>query len=139
MSFTKQLSICFFCLVAVSPIFAQPTELPEDCGRLISGTDARYAIYAYCPSLPQLSAEQALELVIALLEGTNRRSGHTVIVFVRTESVPDRDRWRSERGLLSRSWSQGFVGVYHTRSQLLTVRTVTDDGWRDVYLPTARN
>ena len=117
---------------------AESADLPNDCGRLLSGVLARDAIYVYCPDLPQLSSEQALDLVIAVLEGTDRRAGHTVIVFVRNELVPDRDRWRSESGWLIRRWSPGFVGVYHTRSQMLTVRTVADDGWREVYLPTSR-
>ncbi len=61
-----------------------------------------------------------------------------MIVFVQHESLIDEDRQRVRRGWLIRDWGDALVGVYHTQSQLLTVRSAEDDGWREVYLPTAR-
>ncbi len=85
-----------------------------------------------------MDAEQALSVVIAVLDGTTRISGDTRIFFFRDESVLRRDRWPTDQGKLIESWGSAFVGVYHTHTQLLTVRSTTDDEWREIHLPTTR-
>ena len=131
--------ICISLLFPFSTSAEVSPDLPEDCGRLISGPPARDAIYVYCESLPQLTEEQALSLVIKVLNGTTRAAGEVRIFFFRDESVLHRNRWPADQGRLIDSWGGALVGAYHTQSQYLSVRTETDEGWREIYLPTARN
>ncbi len=135
---TSMLRLLCVLSVLISPTNAESPELPADCGRLLNAAYFRYAIYVHCPALPQLSAEQAQSLVMALLDGTDRPAGHTMIVFVQDESLFDRDRQRVRSGWLISDWGDDLVGVYLTQSQLLTVRSAEDEGWREIYLPTAR-
>ena len=125
-------------LLMASSLSANANDLTEECGRLLNGPDHWDTIYVYCPSLPQMNAEQAQSLIIAVLCGTTRISGDTRIFFFRDESVLRRDRWPADQERLIESWGTAVVGAYHTRSELLTVQSIDKDEWREIFIPTAR-
>ena len=140
MMFTSQRRLLFIaCLFIVLPFSASPDDPVEECGRLLSGPGRRDTIYVFCPNFPQLNAEHARDVLIAVLDGTTRISGDTTIFFFRDESVLLRDRWPADRGRLIESWGSAVVGVYHTRSQFLSVRSTTNGEWQTLHLPTTRN
>jgi len=126
------------CLLLASSLSANATDPTEECGRILNGPSSWDTIYVFCPSLPQMNAKQAQSLVMAVLDGTTRKSGDTRIFFFRDESVLHRDRWPADHGRLIESWGTAVVGTYHTRSQLLTVRSTDKDEWREINMPTER-
>lgn len=136
---SKWRHVSIFCLLSIFPLAANSDDVTEECGRLLSGPEHGDTIYVFCPELPQLSAEQVRSLIIAVLDGTTRISGDTRIFFFRDESVLRREFWPADQGRLLKSWGIAFVGAYHTRTQLLAVRSTTNDGWRELHLPTARD
>ncbi len=133
----RSIGIC--CLLGLSAVASEAAHQPEECGRLLSVTPARGAIYVLCPDLPQLSSAQAFSLVIDVLDGTDRLTGETMILFFSDDSVAERGRWPTPPRRLLEEWGGSFVGVYHTNSQILTVRAVGEDEWLEVFLPTARD
>ena len=135
---SKWRHLCISCLLLISPLAADPADSDEECGRILSGPDRWYTIYVLCPNLPKMSPEQARSVIVAVLDGTTRKVGDTRIFFFRDESVLRRDRRPADQGRLIESWGDAFVGAYHTRSQLLTVRSTTNNEWRNIHLPTAR-
>lgn len=130
--------LCFSCLAVVSSASAEFDGLSDECGRVLVGPRNWDAIYIFCPALPQMNAEQAHSLVMAVLDSTTRISGHTRIFFFGDESVLDRDRWPADQGRLIESWGNALVGAYHTETQVLAFRSTTNAEWRNLYLPTAR-
>jgi hypothetical protein len=136
---SRWLHLCFLSLWLLSAFAADNAKESEECGRLISGPTRWGAIYVFCPNLPQMSAKQALRVVIEVLDGTTRKAGDTSIYFFSDESVLRRDRWPAEQGLLIESWGSAFVGVYRTENEVLIVRSTSKDDWREIHLPTARN
>ena len=130
--------LCIVCLLLITPIAANPDNPTEQCGRLLSGPRHGDTIYVFCPTLPDLSPEQARSVIIAVLDTTTRIAGDTRIFFFRDESVLRRDRWPANQERLIESWGDAFVGAYHTHSSLLTVRSTSDDEWQNIHLPIAR-
>lgn len=128
--------VLVLCLLSAVPIAASAHCASKECGRLLSGLANRHTIYVVCPGLPEMNAEQALSVIIAVLDGTTRISGDTRIFFFRDESVLRRDRQPADQGRLIESWGKAFVGAYHTHTGLLTVRSAADDKWREIHLPT---
>ncbi len=135
---SKWRHLCVSCLILTLPFATNSADPEKECGRLLSGPDRRHTIYVFCPALPDMSAEKARTIIMALLDSTSRASGDTRIFFFRDESVLNRDSWPAEQGRLIASWGDAFVGAYHTRSQLLTVRSKSSNAWRNIHLPTAR-
>ena len=123
------------CLLLIAPVVANSAELPDGCGRLLSGPQHGHVIYVFCPSLPELSQLQAHALVMAVLDTTTRRSGDTLIFFFRDESVLHRDLVPASHERRIESWGNALVGSYNTHSNLLTVRSASSDKWRNIHLP----
>ena len=136
---SRWIPLCFSSLWLLSAFAADNAKESEECGRLISGPVKWGAIYVFCPNLPNMTAMQARRVVINVLDSTTRRAGDTSIYFFSDESVLRRDRWPAEQGLLMESWGSAFVGVYRTENEVLTVRSITQDDWREIHLWTARN
>ena len=112
--------------------FAEPSQ---DCGRLLSGPFDRYTIYVFCPSLLDLSREQAREVIVSAVDtSTPRVSGDVRILFFADESVLHRKSWPANQDRLIDSWGEAFLGAYHTQSSLLTVRSKDSDKWRNIHL-----
>jgi hypothetical protein len=126
---------CSFSICCVSLVSA---ELPDDCGKLLRGPNYGHTLYVFCPSLPELSDEQAHSLVVGVLDYTTRRAGDIRIFFFRDESILRRDSWPANQERLIESWGDALVGAYHTHTQLLTVRSENSDSWREMRLTTAR-
>ena len=130
--------VFIFCLLFISSLAANADDVTKECGHPLSGPDRWDTIYVFCAELPQMDAEQARRVIIEVLDGTTRISGDTRIFFFRDESVLRRDHWPADQGRLIDSWGGAFVGAYHTHTQLLTVRSTTNDEWREIHLPTSR-
>ena len=107
----------------------------EDCGQILRAPIPGDIIYVLCPSLPNLSEQQAKSIVWAVLDMTSRRAGDTRIFFLSDRSVLDRDRQYQDMGKRIESWGDVFVGAYHTNSNLLTVRSASESRWRNIYIP----
>ncbi len=133
MSIWRHLSVV--CLLLIVPCAANTADPAEQCGHILNGPRHRETIYVFCPSLPELSPQQARSVVIAVLDTTDRIAGDTRIFFFSDASVLNRDRWPQDQEKLIESWGDAFVGAYHTHSSLLTVRSVSDNKWRNIYLP----
>ena len=123
------------CLLLIASCVVKSDNPAENCGRLLSGPRHGDTIYVLCPSLPELSPEQARGVVKTVLDKTTRLAGETRIFFFRDESVLHQDRWPANQERLIESWGDAFVGSYHTHSSLLTVRSTANDEWRNIHLP----
>ena len=107
----------------------------EDCGQVLRAPFHGDIIYVLCPSLPDLSEQQALSVIWAVLNTTSLRAGDTRIFFFSDTSVLDRDWQYQNMEKRIESWGDVFVGAYHTNSNLLTVRSASEGGWRNIYIP----
>ena len=123
------------CLLLIAPFLADSSDLPDDCGRLLSGPQHRHVIYVLCPSLPWLNQLQAHALVVSVLDSTTRRSGDVLIFFFRDEPVLHGQLVPAVQERLIETWGDAFVGSYSTQSKLLTVRSADSDKWLNVHLP----
>ena len=84
---SKWRHLCISCLLLILPLAANPADLTDDCGRLLSGPQHVHIVYVLCPSLPELDQEQAHAVVMAVLDTTTRRSGDTLILFFANRDV----------------------------------------------------
>ena len=114
---------------------AGPDSYVADCGQVLGGPIHGDTIYVICPSLPDLSQQQAHSIVGAVLDKTSRTEGDIRIIFLSDTSVLDRDRQYQNMEKRLESWGDVFVGAYHTHSELLTVRSASEGDWRNTYLP----
>ncbi len=111
-----------------------PDDDVADCGKVLGGPIHGDTIYVLCPSLSKLSERQAHSLIGSVLDNTSRIAGDTRIIFLSDPSVLDRDWQYQNMEKRLESWGDAFVGTYHTHSSLLTVRSSSDNGWRNVHL-----
>ena len=130
--------LCVACLLSIGPLAISLAEPADECGRILSGPSrGGEVIYVFCPLLPELSTEQARSLVVSLLNSTTRISGDVQFFFLSDESVLHRDWWWQDQGRLIESLGDAFVGAYHTRTGLLTIRPLSGDEWRNISVPTS--
>ena len=113
---------------------ANADDNTADCGKVLGGPIHGDTIYVLCPSLSELSESQAYGVVEAVLDQTSRTAGETRIIFLSDPTVFDRDWQYQNMEKRLESWGDAFVGTYHTNSGLLTVRSSSDDEWRNVRL-----
>ena len=103
------------------------------CGKVLGGPIHRDTIYVLCPSLSKLSERQAYSVIETVLDETSRIAGDTRIIFLSDPSVLDGGQYQNMEKRLE-SWGDAFVGKYHTNSGLLTVKSTSDNGWRNVHI-----
>ena len=103
-----------------------------DCGKVLGGPIHGDTIYVLCPSLSKLSERQMYSVIETVLDETSRIAGDTIIIFLSDPSVLDREWQYQNMEKRLESWGDVFVGSYHTNSGLLTVRSASDNNWRNV-------
>ena len=127
--------LCIVSLFLTLGCTASADDDVADCGTVLGSPNRGETIYVYCPSLPKLSEKQARNIIVAVLDNTSRLAGETQLLFLSDPSVLDRDWQYQNMEKRLESWGDAFIGAYHTHSSLLTVRSASENEWRDVYLP----
>ena len=107
----------------------------ENCGQVLRAPFHGNTIYVLCPSLPDLSEQQAQNIVWAVLNTTSRRAGDTIILFFSDSSILCCHREYQNMEKWIERWGDVFVGAYHTNSNLLTLRSASESVWRNIYIP----
>lgn len=126
--------ILVFALLVISCVSSSDGQT-EPCGQILNGPNFGDGIYVLCPSLSELSPQQARGIIEVLLNTTPRSQGDTHILFFGDTSVLDRDWQFINQDKRIESWGDTFVGAYRTQSSILTVRSATGSTWQNIYLP----
>jgi hypothetical protein len=115
---------------------ATDVNVAQNCGRIIRHTRVDAAIFALCPSLPDLDAEQLAVTVAIILKNAGGVADETVIYFFNDESVVEpRSGWPQDLGRRIKSWGTAYVGWHKLHSGKVTIRDRSAGGWRTVELP----
>ncbi len=135
MSFMRAIIFTFFALLLFEA-GATDDGVEQNCGKIIRHTRAGAAIFALCPSLPELNAEQLGSTISIVLKNAGGVADETVIYFVNDESVvAPRSGWPQDMGRRIESWGAAYVGWHKLHSGRITIRDDSADGWRTVGLP----
>jgi hypothetical protein len=127
----------FLVSLLLAPIATSLAETSKECGELLSGPfTGGYTLYVFCPSLLDLNSAKTHDLIVETLDRAPQPlAGDVRIFFFADRSVLKRERWPADQERLIESWGDALLGIYHTASGLLTVRSIGTDKWRNIYLP----
>ncbi len=135
MFFIRPIIVTFSALLLFEAA-ATDESVEQNCGRMIRHARIDAVIFALCPSLPELDAEQLALTVAKVLKNAGGVADETMIYFVNDESVVEpQSGWPQDLGRRIESWGMAYVGWHRLHSGKVTIRDRSTDGWKTVDLP----
>ena len=125
-----------FILILISSCSLQQSTTSVSCGRILKFSNPDEIIYAYCPTLPDLSPRQARSAVLAVFERMAGLDGEYLIYFFNDESLLAHTNWMiGDETDLRAQWGDTFIGSYYTHNNKLTIWPNSPERTRVIELP----